>query len=108
MDKLRVIGRDFEATPAIQAYIHERVTGALTGHAQHVADFCVRLGDLNGPRGGIDKYCSVTIQLHGLPDVYVQAENADLYVAINNAVRRAVLAARRTIEKSQRIVRSTP
>ena len=108
MKNLRIISRDLEATKAIQEFVAEQAGKSLEGHQQHVSDFCVRLGDLNGPRGGIDKYCTVNVKLRGLPDVYVRSEHEDLYAAVSDAIRRSSIAARRAIEKSQHVGRKAP
>jgi len=49
----------------------------------------VRLSDINGPRGGLDKRCGIEIRLKGASAVAIEDTEADLYVAIDRAAERA-------------------
>lgn len=49
----------------------------------------VRLSDLNGPRGGIDKRCVVELDTDGRGKVVIQAVARDWRSAIDNALGRA-------------------
>lgn len=79
----------FELTDALRAHVQRRLHFALSRFEGRIARAIVRLSDLNGPRGGVDKDCRLQIRLHGLPDVVVEDTEADLYVAISRAADRA-------------------
>lgn len=49
----------------------------------------VRLSDVNGPKGGVDMYCHLQICVGGLPDIFVEDTEANLYAAVNRAAERA-------------------
>jgi ribosome-associated translation inhibitor RaiA len=49
----------------------------------------VRLTDVNGPRGGVDKRCRVLVRRTARPSFVVEAFSADAYEAISQAVARA-------------------
>ena len=36
----------------------------------------VRLSDINGPKGGLDKHCHLQLRLRGLPDIVVKDTEA--------------------------------
>jgi CBS domain-containing protein len=59
----------------------------------------VRVEDVNGPRGGVDKLCRIKVVLSGLPSVVVEEQDHDLRTAIDGALGRAERAVRRAIEK---------
>jgi phage gp37-like protein len=74
-----------------------------------VTRVAVEVGDANGPRGGVDKYCGVSADLAGLPSVFVESIDADTGAAIDRsasrferAVRRAVVRARERTRESAR------
>jgi ribosome hibernation promoting factor len=54
----------------------------------------VRLEDVNGPRGGIDKRCQVKIVVKGLPTVYVDERDSSVQAAMDRALARANHAVR--------------
>ncbi len=68
---------------------------ALTRFQDRMHRISVRLSDVNGPKGGVDKRCLVRIKADGLPDIVVEDTETDLYVAVDRAVDRT----RRTLER---------
>jgi ribosomal subunit interface protein len=81
--------RDFSVTQAIREYIKRRIGYALSTRLHHIKGIVVRLADVNGPRGGKDKYCQVQVRLPRLATVVVEDTETDLYVAIDRAAERA-------------------
>lgn len=84
---------NFDVTDAIRDHVDRRVGAALTWFAGRVGVVTVRLDDVNGTRGGIDKRCRVAASLPGAAAVVVEHTDKDLYEAINQAtgrLRRAV------------------
>ena len=48
----------------------------------------VRLWDINGTRGGVDKACRVVVWLRGRGTIVVEAVDRDLYAAIDAAAAK--------------------
>jgi ribosome-associated translation inhibitor RaiA len=65
----------------------------------------MRLSDINGPRGGVDKHCHLQVVLKGLPDVVIEDTEADMYVAINRAVDRAGRTVVRKINRQHTLLK---
>jgi ribosome-associated translation inhibitor RaiA len=65
----------------------------------------VRLADVNGPRGGVDQRCqlSLTTQAHGT--LVVSATQSDPIAALNAALRRAAGALVRQWQRQRRQTR---
>ena len=59
----------------------------------------VRLSDLNGPRGGVDKHCVVEVGGPTMAPIIVRERDADLYVAIDRAADRIDRATGRRIAR---------
>jgi hypothetical protein len=58
----------------------------------------VRLGDLNGPKGGKDKFCRIVAQVgHGT--VVVEDVDSNLYSAISRATHRFAMATSRQLRR---------
>jgi putative sigma-54 modulation protein len=81
-------GQGFTVTPALNEYVWRRLEFVLTRRNQRIARVTVRLGDANGPRGGIDKYCRIRVHLVAAPAAMVEEVGDDLYAAIDRAAER--------------------
>ncbi len=55
--------RNLELLPEFEAQCASRVQKALSRHAPGVRRVIVRIADVNGPRGGVDKLCRTTVVL---------------------------------------------
>lgn len=94
--KIDIQARDYTLTPALAEAVHRATQGLevlLGDRATHIQ---VRLFDINGDKGGIDKVCLVTAQTGRYPRMWVVSiRHADLYHAIALAfgkLRRMVAA----------------
>ena len=79
---------DFLLTEGLRVHVEQRLRFALNRFQDRVARVAVRLSDVNGPRGGLDKHCHLQVRLRGLPDIVVRETQADLYVAVDRAAER--------------------
>lgn len=93
--KVEIRAHHLELTEGLQAYAEERVCFGLDWARHHVRKIMLRISDINGPRGGIDKRCQLRIPLPGMRDVVIEDTDADSRVAIGRAVDRAA----RTLER---------
>jgi hypothetical protein len=67
----------------------------------------VCLGDLNGPKGGEDKFCRIAAQVgHGT--VVVEDVDSNLYSAISRASHRFVMKASRELSRARHTCASLP
>lgn len=86
--KVDVHAQGFPLTDALAEHAQRRLRFALKHATDRVQQVTVRLADINGPRGGVDKRCSVRLVMNGIPDIVMEDTEADMYVAINRAVDR--------------------
>jgi putative sigma-54 modulation protein len=89
--------RGFPLTEALENHVHNRLGFTFLHASSRVNRVRVRLSDLNGPRGGVDKCCLVEIRLAGLPVVIVEDVQSDMYSAIDRAVGRATRTVKRRL-----------
>ena len=61
----------------------------------------MRLSDVNGPRGGVDKRCQVELETDGNGKVVIQAVARDWRSAIDSALGRAARALMRMWQRSR-------
>ena len=65
----------------------------------------LRLSDVNGPRGGVDKRCQVELNTTGAGTVVITAQARDWRSAIDNALARAARVLRRSWQRGQAAAR---
>lgn len=98
---LDVQARGFNLTPALQDAVRSELRTLALQDGAHWLQ--VRLFDVNGGRGGIDKRCLVTLHLNGEKRAIVATGlDADMYRAIPEAFEKL----RRAIGQSADRVRS--
>lgn len=61
----------------------------------------IRLADVNGPRGGVDKQCSVSVEVPGAPPLVVHSLAQDWRTALDTALHRAARGLLRAWRKRQ-------
>lgn len=81
--------RGFELTTTLRDHVEKKLAASLGHLADEIRQVRVQLGDTNGPRGGVDKTCQLVVTVIGQPTVVVLDTQADLYLAIDRATRRA-------------------
>ena len=99
MMQIVIQAQHFNLSDALRAHIERRLSFALSCCVYHIQRIVLRLADLNGPRGGIDKRCRIQLMLAGMPDVMIEDTEVDLYLAIDRAVHRAKRTVLRTIDR---------
>ena len=100
--------RGFRLTEGLRTQAERRVRFALGSTSGRVRSVVMRLADENGPRGGVDKRCTIRANLPGGPPVIIEQQEADLYVAIDRAADRAARAVSRRLERASGGRRDAP
>src|SRR5690349_19560107 len=105
---------DFRLTGPIELRVIDGVGAALGRLRDSVTAAVVRLRDVNGPRGGIDKACRIVVRLRGRGTSVAEAVDRDLYAAIDAAAAklgrsvRRHLRRRRTLRRRHALRRNRP
>jgi len=86
--KLDIRGRQMQVTPAMRRHTERRLRFALGRFGTRLDRVTVRLFDVNGPRGGTDKWCRISVGLPATATVVVEDGDSDLYAAIDRAAER--------------------
>ena len=85
--ELSIRGMNFDLTDAILGHVQRRLDGALSFYAPRLRGVTVRISDVNGPRGGIDKRCHLEVG-GDVGALQVDEVDADLYRAVDRAAAR--------------------
>jgi putative sigma-54 modulation protein len=83
-------------------YLRRKLGMKLGKFARAIERVSVRVRDVNGPRGGVDKLCRIKVVLSGAPSVVVNEQHASLRAAMDRALGRTEISVRRTIERRRR------
>lgn len=90
-----------ESSDALRAHATRRIRSQLRRFGLEVRSVLLRLRDLNGPKGGLDKQCQVTVRGRRFACVIVEDISEDAYAAVDLAVERAGRAVSRDIERAR-------
>lgn len=105
--ELQVHSRHTELDQSLRDYIERRLTFALDRFAPRVNRVLVRLHDLNGPRGGVDKRCTVEAHLVPSGAVVVKAAGEDIEQAVGLAADRIGRRVRNELDRWRTLRRRT-
>lgn len=97
-----IVSRDFALTTAIEAHIRRKLAALVVWRIRDIDTVRVTLGDTNGPRGGIDKYCRTLVQLVGGRTIHVEQVSGDLYDAISRSIARTERAVVSALSRRRR------
>ncbi len=86
--KLSIRTRDIELTDSLREDVTRRLDFALDTFEDHIEEALVYVIDLNGPKGGVDKLCQITVRARGIGELVVRETGKTLHSAMNRAGRR--------------------
>jgi ribosome-associated translation inhibitor RaiA len=85
---LDVRARGFDLTQSMYRRAVDHIAAKMAKHARAISNITIRLQDVNGPKGGLDKRCRVELQIAGFGPVIVDEVDQDAYAAIDVAGER--------------------
>ncbi|WP_163998593.1 ribosome hibernation-promoting factor, HPF/YfiA family [Pyxidicoccus caerfyrddinensis] len=98
--KVLLRGVHLDLTDALKAYVDEHLVSRIERFADdEAAEIDISLVDTNGPKGGVDKECRVTVRLPGLSAVHVTESADSLFPAIDASRDRLEKTLKRTLER---------
>jgi putative sigma-54 modulation protein len=86
---LQMIGVNYQLADELKDHIERRLRFALGRFAARVQRLTVRLYDVNGPRGGVDKRCRIAVTMVPRGTVMVEGSGDDSFVLVSEAAKRA-------------------
>ena len=100
--KLEIRGLNVEVTDSLRTYAQRRLGFALDRFAERIRTVRLKLGDINGSRGGVDKCCQLAISLAHSSPITLESRASTVQGAVDriaNKVRR--LVERRFVRKHE-------
>ena len=103
-----IVDRSGILTGELREFVERRLLFALSRFESRIQRTTVVVADANGPRGGIDKSCRITVKLRRAGDVTITDQDVEVGSCIARAADRVGRAVARAIERTRRIDRSGP
>ena len=97
--RIHVKALGFRTGAMLERHVLRRVQAALSHVAGQLGRVVVRILDANGPRGGLDKTCTIQLAAPGRPVLVVSAVADDYYAAVDLAARRVSRASSRLFQR---------
>lgn len=80
--------RGLSSTDRIRRIVDRRLRFALGRFSSRLSDVKTEIGDLNGPRGGVDKYCRISVRTERGQELRARAIEETVEGAIDRATER--------------------
>lgn len=103
--QMDIHAQPFKLTAALEQHVAQRVGHAIGMASKSVRGVMVRLVDVNGERGGVDKTCRIVAWLRRGAAVIVEAVDRDLYGAIDAASVKLRVALGRRLNRRRTLRR---
>ncbi len=97
--KIEVRFRALDASEPLREHLLRAVHFHLSRFGQELTSVSARIGDLNGPKGGIDKRCQLKLRGRRLGSIVVADVSADAYAAVDACAERAGRTVGRELER---------
>jgi len=97
--QFEIRGRDINISQVLRDYIERRLRFALDRFAGRIRQVHVTLGDLNGPRGGIDKCCKLAISLDRSSTIVVESQASNACAAVDRVADKAATCIGRILKR---------
>ncbi len=94
--------KDPSLSQDVKDHAIRRLQFALGRFGERIREVRVRLSDVNGTRGGVDKECRIDVRGERSLSVLVDDVDSDIRVAINRAADRAGRSIARALERLRR------
>lgn len=88
---------------SLREWASQRVAFAFRRHPWAAPRATIRLSDLNGPRGGLDKECVIEVSAAGAAPVIIRSVADNWHAALNHALARASVTLQRMLRRTREL-----
>ena len=99
--KIDVRFRGLESSESLHDYAVRRVHLHLSRFGPELTAVTVRIGDVNGPKGGLDKRCQIMARGPRLGVTAVEGMSGDAWAAIDVTIERVARTVGRELERAR-------
>ena len=98
--QVEIRGREIYITKTLRGHIERRLGFALRRFSRCIRKVLVRVRDLNGPKGGVDKDCHVAVIVSPSTTVIAEASDSNVYVAVDQVADKASRSVARQLKRT--------
>ncbi len=106
--RIEVRFRALDASEPLREHVFRAVHFHLSRFGRELSSVSARIGDVNGPEGGIDKRCQLHVRGPRIGSLMVTEVSADAYAAVDVCAERAGRSLGREIERHRTRDGSSP
>ena len=103
--KIDVRFRSLQSSEFLRDHAVRRVLAHLSRFGTEISGVVVRIADVNGPKGGLDKQCQVLVRGPRFGSTTLEELSSDAYAAVDLAVERLSRAVGRQLERARSLRR---
>lgn len=92
-----------ERAQVLREYVLRKMRMAIGRFRDHIQWARIKVADVNGPRGGVDKRCVVQLRLRNRPDVIFAITEVEAQSAVDRAAERVSQVLVRRLGRHRRI-----
>jgi len=92
-----------EPAQGLHEYVLRKMRMAIGRFRDHIQWARIKVADVNGPRGGVDKRCVVQLRLRNRPDVIFAVTEVEAQSAVDRAAERVAQVLVRRLGRQRRI-----
>lgn len=93
--------RGLRSSVALREHVSRLVFARLGRFGRNLTGVVVRIIDLNGPKGGLDKRCQITVRGPAFGATTLDVDDGNTYGAVESAIERVARAIARELERSR-------
>lgn len=101
--KTNINFRKINRSKEITNYINKRISSAFKRAQDAIESTSLTISDINGPKGGIDKECTIIIKAAGMKSIVISEQQSKLHTAIDRCVSRANQTLMKQLQKRNKI-----
>lgn len=91
-----------EGRQGLRDYVAQKMRAAIGHFRDHIQWARIKVADVNGPRGGVDKRCVVQLRLRHRPDVIFAITELEARSAVDRAAERVAQVLMRRLGRQRR------
>ena len=101
--KIDITTQQVELDKNVSDQVLRRLQFALSKFGHSIRQVQVHFSDLNGPKGGNDKKCSINVKLVSTGEVMVQGVGKDIATTLSYSVERVGRAVKHELERRREV-----
>ena len=102
MRLIMIRARKVTLSSTLRDHVERRLGFALGRFGNRIDRVTVRLDDLNGPRGGVDKRCQIQARLHRSGKVIVEVTDVEIEAAVDRAADRIARRVKDELDRTRK------